>query len=187
MLVKQEFNAEILAKKSSQSPQEISKSTGRFFYEAGLDFDAIRLPIFQRMVKATLSPGQTVKFPSCQDLKGSILQDAVHEMQLYVTEIRSLWPSTGCSILLDRWIDSNGQHLINILVYCPRGTIYLRSSDITSSHQNADAMLVFLEGVLEEVGVENVVQIIAHSTSDWMITAGNKLMDRCKTVLFSID
>ncbi|XP_004246932.2 uncharacterized protein [Solanum lycopersicum] len=186
-LVKQAFDAQIMGKKSCQSSQEISKSIGRFFYESGLDFDAIRLPSFQMMFKATLSPGQTVKFPSCQDLKGWILQDAVHEMQLYVTEIRSSWPRTGCSILLDGWIDSNGRNLINILVYCPRGTIYLRSSDITSFYENPDAMLVFLEEILEEVGVENVVQIIAHSTSDWMIAAGEKLMDSCKTVFFSID
>lgn len=31
------------------SSQEISKSVGRFFYETGIDFDAIRSPSFQRM------------------------------------------------------------------------------------------------------------------------------------------
>ncbi|KAH0635675.1 hypothetical protein KY289_035590 [Solanum tuberosum] len=165
--VKEAFNAEILAKKSFQSSQEISKSIGRFFYEAGIDFDAIRSPSFQRMVKSTLSPGQTIKFPSCQELNGWILEDAVQEMQQYVTEIRKSWASTGCSILLDGWIDLNNRNLINILVYSPRGTIYLRSSYISSFSRNVDAMLLFLEGILEEVGVENVVQIVAYTTSFW--------------------
>ncbi|KAH0737384.1 hypothetical protein KY290_036089 [Solanum tuberosum] len=183
MPVKEAFNAEILAKKSFQSSQEISKSIGRFFYEAGIDFAVIRSPSFQKMVKATLSPGQTIKFPSCQELKGWILEDAVKEMWQYVTENRNSWASTGCSILLDGWIDSDGRNLINILVYSPRGTIYLRSSDISSFSENVDAMLLFYE----EVGVETVVQIVAYSTSDWMIEAGQKLMDRCKTVFWSID
>ncbi|KAH0632689.1 hypothetical protein KY284_035475 [Solanum tuberosum] len=185
--VKEAFNAEILAKKSFQSSQEISKSIGRFFYEAGINFDATRSPSFQKMVKATLSPGQTIKFPSCQELKGWILEDAVKEMRQYVTEIRNSWASTGCSILLDGWIDSDGRNLINTLVYSPRGTIYLRSSDISSFSENVDALLLFYEEVLEEVGVETVVQIVAYSTSDWMIEAGQKLMDRCKTVFWSID
>ncbi|XP_015163456.1 uncharacterized protein [Solanum tuberosum] len=166
--VKEAFHAEILAKKR-------------------IDFDAIRSPSFRRMVKATLSPGQTIKFPSCQELNGWILEDAVQEMQQYVTEIRKSWASTGCSILLDGWIDLNNRNLINILVYCPRGTIYLRSSDISSFSRNFDAMLLFLEEILEEVGVENVVQIVAYTTSDWMMEAGKKLMDKCKTVFWSID
>ncbi|KAH0632693.1 hypothetical protein KY285_035370 [Solanum tuberosum] len=169
------------------SSQEISKSIGRFFYEAGIDLDAIRLPSFQRMVKATLSPGKTVKFPSCQELRGWILQDAVKEMQQYVMEIRNSWASTGCSILLDGWIDSNGRNLINILVYCPRGTIYLRSSDISSFNGNVDAMLLFFEEVLEEVGVETVVQIVAYSTSACMMEVGKKLMEKCKTVFWTVD
>ncbi|KAM3217011.1 putative protein isoform X2 [Capsicum annuum] len=171
----------------NSSSQEISKSIGRFFYEAGIDFDSIRSPNFQRMVKATLSPEKTIKFPSCQELKGWILQEAVNEMQQYVTEIRNSWASTGCSVLLDGWVDSNSQNLINILVYCPRGTIYLRSSDISSFNGNVDAMLLFFEEVLEEVGVENVVQIVAYSTSTCMMEAGKKLMEKRKTVFWTVD
>ncbi|KAK4342727.1 hypothetical protein RND71_038543 [Anisodus tanguticus] len=170
------------------SSQEISKSIGRFFYEAGIDFDAIRSPSFQRMVKATLShPGETIKFPSCQELKGWILQDAVKEMQQYVMEMKNSWASTGCSVLLDGWVDSNGRNLINILVYCPRGTIYLRSSDISSFNGNVDAMLLFFEEVVEEVGVENVVQIVAYSTSACMMEAGKKLMEKRKTIFWTVD
>ncbi|KAH0737386.1 hypothetical protein KY290_036091 [Solanum tuberosum] len=166
------------------SSQEISKSIGRFFYEAGIDFDAIRSPSFQRMMKATLRPGQTIKFPSCHELKGWILEDAVKETRQYVMEIRSSWAGTGCSVLLDGWVDSNGRNLINILVYCPRGTIYLRSSDISSFNDNVDAMLLFYEEVLEEVGVETVVQIVAYSTSACMMEAGKKLIEKHKTVLW---
>ncbi|KAH0635678.1 hypothetical protein KY289_035593 [Solanum tuberosum] len=172
--VKEAFNAEILAKKSFQSSQEISKSIGRFFYEAGIDFDAIRSPSFQKMVKATLSPGQTIKFPSCQELKGWILEDAVKEMRQYVTEIRNSWASTGCSILLDGWIDSDGRNLINTLVYSPRGTIYLRSSDISSFSENVDALLLFYEEVLEEVGIETVVQIVEVTKIGWIEEALKK-------------
>ncbi|KAM3325734.1 hypothetical protein P3S67_000859 [Capsicum chacoense] len=109
--------------------QEISKSTGRFFYEAGIDFDATR----------------------------------------------------------NGWVDSIGRYLINILVYCPRGTIDLRSSDISSFNGNADPMVLFFEEVLEEVGVENVVRIVAYSTSACMMEAGKNLMEKRKTVFWTVD
>ncbi|XP_075088307.1 uncharacterized protein LOC107796009 [Nicotiana tabacum] len=170
------------------SSREISKSIGRFFYEEGIDFDAIRSPSFRKMVKATFIPGKTIIFPSCHELKGWILQGAVEEMRQYVTKIRNSWASTGCSILLDGWVDSKGRNLINILVYCPRGTIYLRSSDISSIDSNVDAMQVFFEEVIEEVGVENVVQIVAYSTSAACMTeAGKKLMEKLKTVFWTVD
>ncbi|XP_060170931.1 uncharacterized protein LOC132601896 [Lycium barbarum] len=140
------------------------------------------------MIKATLShPGETIKFPSCQELKGWILPDAVKEMQQYVTEMKNSRANTSCSVLLDGWVDSKGRNLINISVYCPRGTVYLRSSDISSFNGNVDPMLLFFEEVVEEVEVENVVQIVAYSTSACMMEGGKKLMEKRKTVFWTVD
>ncbi|XP_059285796.1 uncharacterized protein LOC132039306 [Lycium ferocissimum] len=116
----------------------------KIFYEARNDFNVIRSPIFQRVIKATLSRSEeSIKFPSCQELKGWILQDAVKEMQQYVTEMKNSWANT----------------------------------DISSFNGNVDAMLLLFEEVVEIAGVENVVQIVAYSTSPCMMEAGKKLME----------
>ncbi|KAH0638783.1 hypothetical protein KY285_035369 [Solanum tuberosum] len=151
-----------------------------------------RLKLHLAGIRGNVTPCSEVPTPVKEAFNAEILAkkridfDVIRSpsfQKMYVTEIRNSWESTGCSILLDGWIDSDGRNLINILVYSPRGTIYLRSSDISSFSENVDAMLLFYE----EVGVETVVQIVAYSTSDWMIEAGQKLMDRCKTVFWSID
>ncbi|KAM3217014.1 hypothetical protein P3L10_026457 [Capsicum annuum] len=48
-------------------------------------------------------------------------------------------------------------------------------------------MVLFFEEVLEEVGVENVVQIVAYSTSACMMEAGKKLIEKRKTVFWTVD
>ncbi|KAK6156383.1 hypothetical protein DH2020_010631 [Rehmannia glutinosa] len=109
---------------------ETKKGIGRFFYESGLDLDAVNLPSFQRMI--SLCSEQTeCQIPTCQELKGWIFKDVMKEVREYVDEIRNSWAETGCSILLDEWTDEKARNLVNILVDSPRGTVYLRSSDIT--------------------------------------------------------
>ncbi|KAF5931656.1 hypothetical protein HYC85_027827 [Camellia sinensis] len=139
------------------SSQQAERCIGRFFYETGIDFSAAKSPSFQRMISATIGSGQIgVRIPSCQELKGWILWDEVKEMQQYIKEIRNSWASTGCSMLLDGWIDGNGRNLINILVHCPQGPIYLRSLDISAALGNINALQLLFDEVIDEIGAENL-------------------------------
>ncbi|KAI3459004.1 hypothetical protein Pfo_015667 [Paulownia fortunei] len=165
--------------------RKTKKCMGRFFYESGLDFNAVNSPSFQRMI--SLCSGQMkYQIPTCQELKGWIFKDAVKEMREYVDETRNSWADTGCSILLDGWTDAKGRNLINILVDCPRGAIYLCSSDISDCVGNMDAMQLFFERVLTEVGINNVVQIITYSTSAFMKEVGKQLMEKYRPIFWTV-
>ena len=95
------------------------KCIARFFYETGVDFSTVNSPSFKAMINATLGNGQMVyNIPSCQELKRWILKDEMKDIQEYVKQIRHSRASTGCSILLDGWIDEKGRHLVNFLVDC---------------------------------------------------------------------
>ncbi|XP_019198465.1 PREDICTED: uncharacterized protein LOC109192332 isoform X2 [Ipomoea nil] len=171
---------------SDSSLRKAQKSIGRFFYETGVDFDAIKSPSFVRMIKSIIGPFNTMKIPTCNDLKGWILQDAVKEMQEYTSDIKSVWAATGCSILLDGWVDSRGRKLVNILVYCPKGTVYRQSYDISAIDGNAVAMEDFLDSVIEEVGVDNVVQIVSYSTSTFMEDVGKRVNQKHKRIFWTV-
>ncbi|XP_027095458.2 uncharacterized protein [Coffea arabica] len=169
------------------SDREFQKKVGRFFYEAGIDLDAVTCPSFRMMLNAHFgSEDIAYPIPSCEDLSGWILRESVEEMELYVREIKSSWSSTGCSILLDGWEDLTGRRLVNVLVACPKGTVYLRSADISGFDQEIGCMLGFLDDVLKEVDVQNVVQIITCSTSSWMKTVGQQVMEKYKTVFWTV-
>nr|GMD35395.1 uncharacterized protein LOC109192332 isoform X1 [Ipomoea batatas] len=171
---------------SDSSLSEAQKSIGRFFYETGVDFDAIKSPSFARMIKSIISPLNTMKIPTCNDLKGWILQDAVKEMQEYTSDIKSVWATTGCSILLDGWADSRGRKLVNILVDCPKGTVYHQSYDISAIDGNVVAMEDFLDSVIDEVGADNVVQIVSYSTSTFMEDLGKRLNQKHKRIFWTV-
>lgn len=165
--------------------REFQKSVGRFLYETGTDFNAVKSQSFQLMLG--LAHGKTAyAIPSCKDLGGWIFQDLLKEMQLYVRDIKSSWERTGCSILLDGWEDSKGRDLINVLVTCPKGTVYIRSVDISKFHPDSDAIQGFFEDVLADVGVENVIQIISHLASPRMESIGKKLMDKYRTFFWTV-
>ncbi|PSS18203.1 Flagellin [Actinidia chinensis var. chinensis] len=169
------------------SLHQFQKCIARFFYETGIDFSAAKSSSFQRMVNATLDCGHIeFRIPSCRELKGWILQDEVKEMQQYVNEIRNSWASTGCSILLDGWIDEKGRNLISILVDCPQGPIYLRSLDISGALGNINALQQLFDEVIMEVGADNVIQIITYSTSACMEAVGKQLMEKHRTFFWTV-
>ncbi|XP_073144164.1 uncharacterized protein [Henckelia pumila] len=169
------------------SEREVKKSVGRFFYGSGHQFKDVEETFFLEMVSCFFGHGPIMNsIPSLTELKGWILEDSLQNMQLYVEEMRKTWKTTGCSILLDGWIDSGGRNLVNILVHCPRGVIYLKSSDISYFVDNADDMQLFLDEVLSDVGVENIVQIITNSTSASMKLVGKRLVEKYKHVFWTV-
>ncbi|GMI81961.1 hypothetical protein like AT3G13020 [Hibiscus trionum] len=161
---------------------------GKFIFETGIDFKVVNSLSFQRMMNDIHGPGQAkYKIPSCQELRGWILKDEVKEMHEYVKKIRDSWADTGCSILLDGWIDEKGRSLVSFIVDCPQGPIYLHSSDVSASVNDVNALQLLLDRVICDVGVENVVQIIAFSTTGWVGAVGKQFMDRWKTMFWTVD
>nr|GMD33662.1 uncharacterized protein LOC109192332 isoform X1 [Ipomoea batatas] len=171
---------------NGSSLRKAQKSIGRFFYETGVDFSEIKSPSFPMMIKSITGPLNTMELPTCNDLKGWILQDAVKEMQEYVYDIKSVWATTGCSILLDGWVDSKGRKLVNVLVNFPKGTVYHQSYDISAIDGNVVAMEDFLDSVVEEIGADNVVQIVSCSTSTFMEDVGKRLNQKHKRIFWTV-
>ncbi|KAG9143261.1 hypothetical protein Leryth_010189 [Lithospermum erythrorhizon] len=169
------------------SLKELQKSILRFFCETRLDLSAVNSHSFREMIESALRHGQLqCEVPNFQGLKQCLLQDALGEMKQYVKEVRSSWASTGCSILLDGWTDSKGRDLVNVLVDCPSGAIYLRSVDLSSLIGDVNAIQGLLEDILEDVGLDNVVQIIADSTPTCMQEVGKKLMKKHRTWYWTV-
>ncbi|KAL5554186.1 hypothetical protein UlMin_041587 [Ulmus minor] len=167
---------------------KLEKCIGHFFYENGIDLSAANSPSFKELIDLTIGLVGPVEFkiPNYKDLNGRMLHDEVREMKEYVNKIKSSWEITGCSILLDGWTDAIGRNLINILADCPKGPIYLHSFDISAFIGDTESLQWFLETIIEDVGVDNVVQIVAHSTRGWVEDVVKQFMDRCKRVFWTV-
>ncbi|KAL5554630.1 hypothetical protein UlMin_042031 [Ulmus minor] len=168
--------------------RQLEKCIGNFFYETGVDLSAANSPSFKKLIGLTIGLAGPVeyKIPDYKDLNGRMLRDQVKEMKEYVNKIKSSWAITGCSILLDGWTGKMGRNFINILVDCPEGPIYLHSFDISPFVGDIECLNWFLDIIIEEVGVDNVVQIVAHSTAGWVEAVGKQFMDRFKRVFWTV-
>ncbi|XP_077244083.1 uncharacterized protein LOC143884415 [Tasmannia lanceolata] len=93
----------------------------------------------------------------------AILKNTVDEVNNYLEEIKMSWRYTGCSIMADGWTDTKHRSLINFLVYCPKGVIFLKSVDASGIVKNADELYNIFEKIVGEVNPEYVVQFVTDS------------------------
>ncbi|XVF20942.1 hypothetical protein REPUB_Repub12eG0047400 [Reevesia pubescens] len=149
---------------------------GRFLYDIGVNLDAVNSAYCQPMIDAIASGGSGIVPPSCQDLRGWILKKVIEEVKDDMDRYKAFWRKTGCSILVEQWSLKNGRTLLSFLVYCPQATVFLKSVDASHVIYSADHLYELLKQVVEEVGVENVVQVITNCEEQYFFT-GKKLME----------
>jgi len=84
----------------------------------------------------------------------------------------------------DGWTDQKGRTLINFLVSCPKGTMFIKSVDASAQFKDARTLCDLLDVFILEVGVENVVQVITDNAANY-VAAGRMLMDRHPTLFWT--
>ncbi|VVA97444.1 unnamed protein product [Arabis nemorensis] len=176
------------ANKQDLLSRKSQMSIGRFFYEFCIDFSAVDSPFFEEMLRVTNEGGGQIRhtLPNSHDLNGWMLQETLKEVQDHVKNIKESWAITGCSILLDAWVDQKGRDLVAFVADCPAGPVYLISFDVTGIKNDVNALTSVVDGLLEEVGVHNVIQIIACSTSGWVGELGKSFAGNNNKVFWSV-
>ena len=82
----------------------------------------------------------------------------------------------------DGWTDQRNHTIINFLVFCPWGTMFLKSFDASDRVKDAHLLFHLLDEVVEEVGVENVVQIITDNAFNYVLAG--KLLEENHLAIF---
>ncbi|KAF1865895.1 hypothetical protein Lal_00033353 [Lupinus albus] len=77
-------------------------------------------------------------------------------------------PRTGCTLMTNGWTGRSIRTLINFLVYCPKGTVFIKSVD--ASHASKTAVLLFklFKVVVLYVGSENIVHIVTDNAANYV-------------------
>lgn len=98
--------------------------------------------------------------PSYHNMRVTLLKDVSEDTHKFVDSFRPQWKKFGCSIMSDFWTDGKHRSLINFLVNCPTGTVFLKSIDASEHIHNVEYIVKKVNEVIAEVGEENVVQVI---------------------------
>ena len=69
----------------------------------------------------------------------------------------------------DGWIDSKGRSLINFLVHCPRGTMFIKSVGASTHVKDSALLCELMDGFIQDIGVHNIVQVITNNPTNYVV------------------
>eukprot|EP00253_Pinus_taeda_P033005 PITA_33005 len=166
--------------------KELDKAMARREREKQMDisFNAARSPYYQDMWDAAFAVGKGFRGPTMHDLRGRLLQEEIASIGEHLNEYKESWTKTGCSIMLDGWIDGKNRTIINFLVFYPQRTMFLRSVDASDKVRDANLLFELLDDIVTSVGVHNVVQVITDNASNYVL-AGKMLEAKYKTIFWT--
>ena len=78
------------------------------------------------------------------------------------------WKQNGCSIMSDGWTDKKERSLVNFLMNSLKRTMFMKSIDASSMVKAGEKLFKLLDNWVEEVGEDNVVQVITNNASNYM-------------------
>ncbi|GAU17928.1 hypothetical protein TSUD_330520 [Trifolium subterraneum] len=119
--------------------------------------------------------GAGYKVPTMHALRGNLLNKWVVDVKKQIEEYRSYWKDTGCTLLVDGWTDRCRRTLINFLVYCLKGTVFIKSVDASKHSKTANMLFKLFKEVVLYVGPENVVQFVTDNAANYV--AARKLLE----------
>eukprot|EP00253_Pinus_taeda_P005402 PITA_05402 len=120
------------------------------------------------MIDAVVVAGPGFKAPSLERIRTNLLLESVEDAMLVLSEFHSSWVETGCTIMSDGWTDQRNRNLINLLVSCPVGRMFLKSMDALEKVKTTQLICEMMEEVVQEVGEEHVVQIVTDNAANYM-------------------
>ena len=175
---------EHLTKKDKESKQIVDDHVADFLIENGIPFNVINSRSWEIMLESIGQYGPGYRSPTYHDCRGKLLDRAVGRTTELRKKHEESWKEYGCSIMSDGWTSTNHRHIINFLANSPAGTFFLGSVDASSEVANANMLADLLEQHINQVGKENVVQVVTDNGANFK-AAGRILMERIPTLFWT--
>ncbi|EOY24462.1 HAT transposon superfamily [Theobroma cacao] len=167
-----------------QKQEDADKKIAVFFFHNSIPFSAAKSMYYQEMVDAIAKCGVGYKAPSYENLRSTLLEKVKGDIHDCYKKYRDEWKETGCTILCDSWSDGRTKSFVIFSVTCPKGTLFLKSVDVSGHEDDASYLFELLESVVLEVGLENVIQVITDTAASY-VYAGRLLMAKYSSLFWS--
>ncbi|KAL6509618.1 hypothetical protein OROGR_022928 [Orobanche gracilis] len=160
---------------------DVKRRVGRFIYSAALPFNVVNDPYWLPMIDGIAEYGKGFKPPSMHELRTWVLKAEVDDINIIYEDHKKAWKIYGCTIMSDEWTDQKQRALMNFLVNSPAGTFFIKSVDVSDSIKNGELIFKYLDEVIDEVGEDNVIQIVTDNASNCK-NAGRRIMEARKSL-----
>lgn len=156
----------------------------RFLYDNCIPFNVVNSMYYQKMIDAVTAAGPGYKGPSYHAVHVPLLRNQKKEVQLLVESQRRHWAEVGCTLRANGWTDTRHRSLINFLVYCPRGMVFVKSVDASDIMKSTRNLFKLFYKVVTWVGPKNIVHMVTNNASNY-VSAGKLLCEKYKTISWS--
>ncbi|XP_065626362.1 uncharacterized protein LOC136066252 [Quercus suber] len=133
---------------SKERVRQANMAIARFMYDNCIPFNVVNSVYYQMMIDVVVVAGPGYKGPSYHAVRVPLLRDNKKEVQLLVKSQRRHWAEVGCTLMADGWTDTRHRSLINFLVYCPRGMVFLKSVDASDIVKNTKNLFKLFDEVV---------------------------------------
>ncbi|XP_043704088.1 uncharacterized protein LOC122654171 isoform X2 [Telopea speciosissima] len=154
----------ICEKKDTES---VDKDLFEFFLTNNISLNDVESPSFVKMINSITSYGSSYYPPSYSTLCTELIPRARKEIEKYVSTVKESWTLNGCTLMSSIWTDMSGCSFINVVAYSPKGAVFLNSFERSAKKKTDSFLRDIFKSVMDEIGPENVVQIVLNDTSNY--------------------
>jgi hypothetical protein len=145
---------------------ELDEKWAAFFYESNVAFNVARHPTFVAAVKATSTAGFDYTPPTYHAMQTKYIEPKVKQVKAKIEKATkqsiALYGATICS---DGWDNVIHRPLMNVILVCPTGNVFIGSVDTTGHKKTKEYIMGELRTYIEAIGPSNVAQICSDNTS----------------------
>ncbi|KAH7302126.1 hypothetical protein KP509_23G057700 [Ceratopteris richardii] len=145
---------------------EADKALHRFFFVDDIPFWKARSPYFQEFVTSIRRVGPSYKVPSYNHLRDGYLKEETKCIESDFLILRDKWKTYGSNIFCDDWSNTRNRPIINIMVSCIYGTMFLESIDTSGQIKTSEYIFEILKDAIMDVGPQNVVQVCMNNEAN---------------------
>jgi len=126
--------------------------------------------------------GKGLKPPTYHEVRVSYLKKEIYNIQASLEKYKVELEKWGCTLMCDGWTYGKGRSVTKFLVNSPSGTMFLKSINISNVVKDAKQMFELLDSVIEEIGEDNVMQVVTDGATNFV--AAGMMLEEKRTKLF---
>ena len=139
----------------------------RAIYSGGVSFNFLRNPYLREAFAFACSHNlQNYMIPGFNRARESLLKQERRHIESLLDSTKSTWPEKGVTICSDGWSDPRRRPIINFIAVSEKAPIFLRADNCEGQVKTKEYIAEKLRGVIDEVGRQNVVQIITDNAAN---------------------
>lgn len=135
----------------------------RWLYEAGVPCSAIECDSFKLFVETLGQPG--FEPPSQYELRGPLLKLEVERTRRFLKKHEKEWELNGCSVMTNACTKSKRRSILNLCVSSKEGVAFQFLRESLDTAHTSEFIFDNVDKCIEEVGSQNVIQVVTHNTT----------------------